>query len=213
VVNAAGPYSSQLNQLAGVTDGMNIRTRALRQEVCHLPRPANLAPHRPNFVMIDADVGSYFRTERDDALFVGGTEPECEPLIWVDDPDTLDRNPSPAWQNQVMRQALRLPDLPIPGQAKGVVDMYDVSDDWIPIYDKSDLGGFYMAIGTSGNQFKNGPIAGQLMAGLITYCEQGHDHDGVPYRFPMPYTGLELDAGAFSRRRQTTADSTFSVLG
>ncbi|MBU0463580.1 MAG: hypothetical protein KKE12_08220 [Proteobacteria bacterium] len=29
--------------------------------------------------------------------------------------------------------------------------------DWIPIYDKSDLDGFYLAIGTSGNQYKNGP--------------------------------------------------------
>ena len=30
--------------------------------------------------------------------------------------------------------------------------MYDVSDDWIPIYDRTDLDGFYVAIGTSGNQ-------------------------------------------------------------
>jgi len=30
----------------------------------------------------------------------------------------------------------------------------DVSDDWIPIYDKSDLKGYYQAIGTSGNQFR-----------------------------------------------------------
>ena len=28
----------------------------------------------------------------------------------------------------------------------------DVSDDWIPIYDQSSLPGYYMAIGTSGNQ-------------------------------------------------------------
>eukprot|EP01050_Picozoa_sp_SAG11_P010053 SAG11_NODE_988_length_6275_cov_10.173413_4_plen_71_part_00 len=25
--------------------------------------------------------------------------------------------------------------------------MYDVSDDWVPIYDKSSLGGYYLAIG------------------------------------------------------------------
>lgn len=36
----------------------------------------------------------------------------------------------------------------------------EVSDDWMPIYDKSDLAGFYQAIGTSGNQFKTAPMAG-----------------------------------------------------
>ncbi len=129
------------------------------------------------------------------------------------DPDTLDRNPSPVWQSQALRQALRLPAMGIPGQARGVVDIYDVSDDWAPIYDKSDLDGFYMAVGTSGNQFKNGPIAGQLMADLIDACEQGHDHDQTPYQFPLPYTGLVLDTGAFSRRRVANAESTMGVLG
>ncbi len=228
VVNAAGPYSSELNRMAGVDGGMSIHTRALRQEVCHLPRPENFLPagalseqrlsehplsaHK-GLIVIDADVGTYFRTEQHDALFVGGMEPECDPLVWVDDPDTLDRNPSPVWQSQALRQALRLPAMGIPGQARGVVDIYDVSDDWAPIYDKSDLDGFYMAVGTSGNQFKNGPIAGQLMADLIDACEQGHDHDQTPYQFPLPYTGLVLDTGAFSRRRVANAESTMGVLG
>ena len=65
---------------------------------------------------------------------------------------------------------------------KGVVDLYDCSDDWIPIYDKSDLGGFYMAIGTSGNQFKNGPVVGHCMAELIDAVEKGHDHDSDPVK-------------------------------
>jgi len=39
---------------------------------------------------------------------------------------------------------------------------------WIPIYDKSDLPGFYLAIGTSGNQYKNAPEVGKMMAELIT---------------------------------------------
>ena len=48
--------------------------------------------------------------------------------------------------------------------------MYDVSDDWIPIYDKSSLPGYYMAIGTSGNQFKCTGPAGYLMASIIEYA-------------------------------------------
>jgi len=38
VVNVAGPHSFIINQLAGVEKGMNIKTRALRQEVAHVPR-------------------------------------------------------------------------------------------------------------------------------------------------------------------------------
>jgi hypothetical protein len=53
---------------------------------------------------------------------------------------------------------------------------------WIPIYDKSDLPGFYMAVGSSGNQYKNAPVVGNMMAGLIDFCEKGRDHDKDPSR-------------------------------
>jgi sarcosine oxidase subunit beta len=91
--------------------------------------------------------------------------------------------------------------------------LYDVSDDWIPIYDRSDLGGFYMAIGTSGNQFKNAPVVGHLMAELIKRVEGGHDHDGDPVKVRTVYTDVELDAGFYSRNREINPDSSFSVNG
>ena len=50
-----------------------------------------------------------------------------------------------------MRAAQRIPSLGIPNQPKGVVELYDVTDDWILIYDKSGLPGFYMAVGSSGS--------------------------------------------------------------
>jgi hypothetical protein len=43
----------------------------------------------------------------------------------------------------------------------GVADVYDATDDCLPNYNCSDVGGYYLAIGTSGNQFNNAPIAGQ----------------------------------------------------
>jgi sarcosine oxidase subunit beta len=39
VVNIAGPHSSQINAMAGVLDDMTISTRALKQEVVHMPAP------------------------------------------------------------------------------------------------------------------------------------------------------------------------------
>ena len=59
-----------------------------------------------------------------------------------------------------------------------MVDRYDRSDDWIPIYDRTDLDGFYVAIGTSGNQFKNAGVAGFMMAELIEAVAKARAHDG-----------------------------------
>ena len=96
---------------------------------------------------------------------------------------------------------------------KGVVDLYDVTEDWIPIYDKSALPGFYMACGSSGNQFKNAPVAGKMMAALIDYCEKGNDHEAEPLQFRLDYIEHTIDVGFYSRNRQINAESSFSVLG
>jgi sarcosine oxidase subunit beta len=101
----------------------------------------------------------------------------------------------------------------VPNQPNGVVGLYDCSDDWIRVYDKSDLGGFYMAIGTSGNQYKNAPVVGRMMAELIDACEKGLDHDEEPFQFTMKYTGRKTDVGFFSRRREINYNSSFSVNG
>ena len=94
-----------------------------------------------------------------------------------------------------------------------MVSLYDVTDDWIPIYDVSDLPGFYMAVGTSGNQFKNAPVAGAMMAELIVKCQAGHDHDADPVCFDYHYTKRQANIGFFSRNRQINPNSSFSVLG
>ena len=83
--------------------------------------------------------------------------------------NNYDNNFSDQWTTQALRYAQRVPALGITSQLRGVVDLYDASTDWIPIYDKSALDGFYMACGTSGNQYKNAPIAGKLMAALVTW--------------------------------------------
>ena len=214
VVNAAGPHSFVINRLAGVEATMRIKTRALRHEVHYLPVPADYDVENEGRIISDDDIGGYSRPETGNKLLVGSQDPECDPKEWVDDPDDFDRNITEAqWNAQVLRQAQRIPSLPIPGQAQGIVDLYDVSDDWIPVYDRSDLAGYYMAVGTSGNQYKNGPMAGLLMAELIDACEQGHDHDRDPVSVVCPITGFGLNAGIYSRNREIVAGSSFSVLG
>lgn len=214
VVNVAGPHSFVINEMAGVADKMNIQTRALRHEVHHVPSPDGLDFEKDGMLVGDDDLGSYFRPEVANHILVGSQDPECDPQIWVDDPDDFNRSVTEdQWKTQVLRLARRLPSLGVPGEKKGVVDLYDVSDDWIPIYDKSDLPGFYMAVGTSGNQFKNCHIAALCLTKLIQAVEAGHDHDSDPVKVTMPHTGLEIDMGVFSRNREINTASSFSVLG
>jgi sarcosine oxidase subunit beta len=214
VINAAGPWSGALNVLAGVGGDFTVSTRPLRQEVHHVTAPAGLGAHGPAPFVADGDLGTYFRPSPGGGLLVGGVEPECDPFVWLDDADDYDPHVSSGvWRAQVLRAARRLPGLSVPGRARGIAGVYDVTPDWTPIYDRTELAGYYVAIGTSGNQFKNAPTAGLLMARLVEACESGHDHDADPVHVTLPRTGLTVNLAAWSRRRPLNEDSSFSVLG
>ena len=212
VINVAGPHSSKINAMAGVLDDMTITTRALRQEVVHVPSPKGFDFEADGYVFSDSDIGCYSRPELGNHILIGSEDPECDEREWVD-PDDFNREFTAQWETQVLREAQRIPTLPVTAPTRGVVDLYDVADDWIPIYDRSSLPGFYMAIGTSGNQFKNAPVAGVMMAELIEKCEAGHDHDSDPVRVRYRFTGREGNIGFFSRKREINRESSFSVLG
>jgi sarcosine oxidase subunit beta len=210
VVNAAGPWSGALNRLAGADTDFTVSVRPLRQEVHHVAAPAGLIGP----VLADLDLGTYLRPAPGDAVLVGGTEPACDVLQWLDDPDDAGLEPTAAvFAAQVTRAARRLPALPVPNRPRGIVGVYDVSDDWTPIYDRTALDGFFVAIGTSGNQFKNAPVVGQLMARLVEAVDAGADHDNEPVHFRGHHTGLEFDLSTFSRRRPANAASSHSVIG
>lgn len=215
VLNAAGPHSFVINKMAkGVWEGCNIKTKALRHEVHHVPSPENYRYEGDGYHTSDGDLGIYYRPEVGNTFLVGSEDPKCDPQVWVEDPDNFNNQVTEAqYKAQIYRLARRVRDLAIPNQPRGVCDLYDCSDDWIPIYDKSDLKGFYMAIGTSGNQYKNAPVVGDMMAHLIDQCEKGQDHDRNPVQFKMKYTGRTFNVGFYSRKRTINADSSFSVNG
>jgi sarcosine oxidase subunit beta len=213
VVNVAGPHSSIINKMAGVYDSMNIKTAALRHEVHHVPAPEGYDFMANGLVGADDDIGFYFRPEVGNNVLIGSIDPECDPRVFVD-PDDYDTSLSDSqWEAQVLRANRRIPTLGVPHDKKGVVDLYDVSDDWIPIYDRTDLDGFYVAVGTSGNQYKNAGAAGQLMAELIEAVQSGHDHDADPLQITGAYTGRPIDVGFYSRNRSINTESSMSVHG
>jgi sarcosine oxidase subunit beta len=201
LVNVAGPWSAALNRLAGVGDGWTVTTRPMRQEVHHVPAPEGLVT-----TVADLDLGTYLRPTPGGGLLVGGTEPECDGLPWLDDPDAANPNPTTAvWDAQLTRAARRFPALGVPLEKKGIVGVYDVTPDWAPIYDRTELDGFYVAIGTSGNQFKNAPLVGRFMAAII-------DAGDEPVHYTGEHTGHTIDLAAFSRLRAQNANS-HSVIG
>lgn len=215
VVNVGGPHSAHVNELAGVRDSMNIKTRSIRHETYHVPGPPDIDFTADGFAVADDDNGIYFRPQPHNNILLGTTDPACDPPIPVGPDDDLGDVSSEGWETNTLRINKRMPNLgvPLPHEKKGVVDRYDRSDDWIPIYDRTDLDGFYVAIGTSGNQFKNAGVAGHMMAELITAVEGGHDHDADPLQVTARYTGLTIDMATFRRNRPINADSSMTVHG
>jgi sarcosine oxidase subunit beta len=208
VVNVGGPHSSLINKMVGADKGMRVGHRPLRQEVFTVPSTRGLALDDGFPATADLDLGQYIRPQLGGTWLVGGTEPECDPLHWVDDPDSFDPYPTvEQFEVSMMRLARRVPEFGIPNRPTGLAAMYDVADDWVPIYDKSDIPGFFMACGTSGNQFKNAPIAGKFMAAIIEAEASGRDHDTDPALFTGPRTGRVIDLSAFSRLRDKAVTS------
>lgn len=207
VVNVAGPHSAIVNRMAGVT--LPLETRALRREVHAQANP--LFESGVSLPIVgDLDGGIYFRPEsRGRDIIVGSTDPQCDVLEFIDDPDTVDRGVTQLYrERQSMRLMKRLPAATL-GRPRGVADLYDVTvQDWYPIVDRTDLPGYYVCIGTSGSSFKTAPVLGMLTAQLIEACENGCDIDAAPWQFELPRIGRTVDTRFLSRHRgalQTTA--------
>lgn len=212
VVNAAGPWSTQVNAMAGAGDDFTIGLRPMRQEVHQVAAPPELAQSPICFA--DMDLGVYIRPEGSSHLLVGGTEPACDPIQWLDDPDLADPHPTAAvFEAQSLRAAKRLSTMRVPTRPQGVAGVYDVADDWTPIYDQTDVPGFYVAVGTSGNQFKNAPIIGQFMTAIIQQVENGVSHDDHPVLFQTRHTGATIPLSAYSRLRPHNESSSHTVMG
>ena len=207
VINAAGPHSAVVNEQAGILDQLAIRTRPQRHEVAYVRKPARMSASELGF-LADLDTGFYTRSDGVD-LLVGTTDPACdEPQVVL--PDNADQSMTDQWTLQVMRAAQRFPELAIESRARGTVGLYDVSDDWVPLYDKSPLAGFFLAVGTSGNQFKNAPMIGDIMLAIIQAGLSGIDHDQTPTHLRLAEVDRTVDLAFYSRLRKVHA--TRSVL-
>jgi glycine/D-amino acid oxidase-like deaminating enzyme len=213
IVNVAGPWSTLINRLAGAGNDFTVEIKPLRQEVHQISTPKDILPGP---ILGDLDLGTYMRSGPGGVTLVGGTEPECDPMYWVD-PEKIDEvnmtRTVEVFESQTYRLARRFPAAQIPSTPTGVVGIYDVTTDWTPIYDKTDVPGFYVAIGTSGNQFKNAPGVGFVMTHLINQVEAGANHDENPVVYSCQKAKGSISLGTFSRKREKNADSSGTVMG
>lgn len=216
VINAAGPHSAGMHSLAfqgaNVEDDTRIHSQPLKVEVAYVNEPpgSNLDETCP--VISDIDSGCYYRPQLGGQLLIGSIEPECDELEFLATPEDLNGSLTDEWTNLVYRAALRFPELAVPNTATGLTALYDTTPDWVPIYDRSALGGFYSMRGTSGNQFKNATVAGRICAKLVDGCENGYDHDSQPFSLKLENVQGALNLGLFSRLR-SRQDTSNSVLG
>lgn len=217
IINAAGPHSGAIHKLAfrdaSVVDDSKVSSRPMRVEVAYVPGPQGVDSDSSMPFMFDLDVGVYMRPQQGGMLVAGSVEPECDQLEFLHSADEKwSESLTDEWTNFVYRAALRLPDLRIPSSATGLAALYDVTPDWTPLYDRTALVGFYSMRGTSGNQFKNVPVVGKILANLVEHCETGNDHDATPMQLPLEWTSQTLNSGSFSRLR-SGAETTGSVIG
>lgn len=202
VVNVAGPHSAKVNAMAGVT--LPLETRPLRREVHSMRNPRSDEAGATDVPVVgDLDGGVYFRPEPGSpTLIVGTTDPACDDFEWLDDPDADLGGVSELYrQRQCLRLMKRFPEIGM-GPARGLAALYDVTvRDWYPIVDRTDLPGYYVAIGTSGSSFKTAPVLGRLAAEIVEANESGRDTDTDPIELDLQRAGVKADTRFLSRHR------------
>jgi len=154
VVNAAGPWVGQMAALAGVEVPI---TPIRRQMLTTTPLPE--FPSDFPFV-IDFAQSLYFHREGD-GLLTGMSNPN--------EAAGFDQSVDPEWELVNLEKATeRLPLLEKAGLASHWAGLYEVTPDAHPIFGVTPIEGFYLVGGFSGHGFMHGPIAGKLMAEILS---------------------------------------------
>ena len=160
VVNAAGPWSAVVSDMAGVPLPV---TPVRRQMLTTTPLPA--LPVDFPFV-VDFAQSLYFHREGD-GLLTGQSNP--------DEPPGYDERVDRAWEMAHMEAAIRrLPLLAQAGRAAHWAGLYEVTPDAHPIIGGvPGMDGYFLVTGFSGHGFMHGPAAGLLLSEILL---DGHAH-------------------------------------
>jgi sarcosine oxidase subunit beta len=153
VVNAAGPWSALIGQMAR----LEIPVAPLRRQWLTTTPLPELPPTFP--FVIDFAQSLYFHREGE-GLLTGMSN--------NDERIGYDQSVDGAWELVHLEAALkRLPMLERAGVASRWAGLYEVTPDAHPLLGPTPLAGFYLVTGFSGHGFMHGPICGKLMAEFV----------------------------------------------
>jgi sarcosine oxidase subunit beta len=153
VVNAAGPYASQVGKMAGI----DIPVRPVRRQI-FVTGPFDRIKN-PLPVTIDFHNCWYFRREHPGYLLAGPQDEESSFNTMVDFESMITAARKAVYRAPVFKET---------GIIRGWAGLYDLSPDNHAILGKvPEVEGFICANGFSGHGFMHAPVTGKLIAQLV----------------------------------------------
>lgn len=150
ILNAAGPWSGLIGQMAGV----QIPIVPLRRQM-FTTNPLNEIPEDFPFV-IDFAQALYFHREGE-GLLIGMSNQNEKP--------GFDQNVDEEFEFVNLEAAIeRMPLLEHASRTSHWAGLYEVTPDGHPIFGGCNIKGFMMCTGFSGHGFMHGPVAGKLIS-------------------------------------------------
>jgi sarcosine oxidase, subunit beta len=153
VLNAAGPWSGRIGEMAGV----HIPVIPLRRQMFTTNPLRDIPPDFP--FVIDFAQSLYFHREGE-GLLIGMSNQNEKP--------GFDQSVDDDFELTNLEAAIeRLPLVERASRASHWAGLYEVTPDAHPIYGGTNIKGFYICTGFSGHGFMHGPISGKLMSEFI----------------------------------------------
>lgn len=168
VVNASGPWGSEVAGMAGI----NIPVKPYRRQV-FMTKPFDVIP-KPVPMIIDQDVTFYFRGE-DPGLLMGMSD--------QNEPSSFNLHVDREFLEKVIEAAIHRASILEKAEIlRGWGGLYSITPDDNPFIGAiPGFDGFFCAIGFSGHGFQQGPAVGLILAELI--LDGRTDFDLKPFAF------------------------------
>ncbi|HLF75079.1 MAG TPA: FAD-dependent oxidoreductase [Anaerolineales bacterium] len=153
VLNAAGPWSARIGQLAGV----RLPVTPVRRQM-FTTTPLKEVPDDFPFV-IDFGQSLYFHREGE-GLLIGMSNQAEKP--------GYDQSVDEEFELVNLEAAIaRMPLVEKAGRVSHWAGLYEITPDAHPIYGATPVDGYFICTGFSGHGFMHGPVSGKLMSEFI----------------------------------------------
>ena len=195
VVNAAGPWCNQINQMAGAQKRWTLTPTRVQLV---LREWGDTDPRLP--ITFDGSTDGCYRMERsgEQILLVSPEIPSF--MEATKNPDDFRTSPDRECVEATLAAFQhRAPGVRHVGTTTGICGLYTINEqDSHPIVGPSEIQGLWLANGFSGHGFKLAPGIGAMVARTITGAEAPYDPDIPDDLFAIDRTPLATSGGVFA---------------